>query len=66
MENKDLANIFKELSFFLEMDGVSFKPQAYERAALTLGRTLRRHSQIFIKLAEKRLLIACPALAKVR
>lgn len=36
MDNRDLANIFKELSLFLEMDGVPFKPQAYARAALTL------------------------------
>ncbi len=31
--NKKIAKIFTEISFYLEMEGVSFKPQAYKKAA---------------------------------
>jgi DNA polymerase (family X) len=33
MENKELADIFNEVSLFLEMEEVPFKPYAYRRAA---------------------------------
>jgi DNA polymerase (family 10) len=36
MKNKELAKIFNEISEYLEMDGVQFKPYAYQKAALTL------------------------------
>lgn len=36
MKNKELAKIFTELSEYLEMEGVQFKPYAYQKAALTL------------------------------
>ena len=36
MKNKELAKIFTEISEYLEMDGVPFKPYAYQKAALTL------------------------------
>lgn len=36
MENKEIANIFRSIAFILESQGVAFKPQAYERAALVL------------------------------
>ncbi len=36
MYNQDLANIFYEIAFLLEMDGVPFKPAAYEKAAIVL------------------------------
>jgi len=36
MTNKDLTKIFYEISTLLMMDGVAFKPQAYERAALSI------------------------------
>ncbi len=36
MTNKELANIFKEISFFLEIEEVPFKPYAYRRAAMAL------------------------------
>ena len=36
MKNKELAKIFSEIAEYLEMDGVPFKPYAYQKAALTL------------------------------
>jgi DNA polymerase (family 10) len=36
MKNKELAQIFYEIANYLEMEGVAFKPQAYEKAAITL------------------------------
>ncbi len=36
MKNKELANIFYEIADYLEMEGVAFKPYAYQRAAITL------------------------------
>jgi len=36
MKNQEIAKMFYEISKFLEMDNVSFKPYAYQKAALTL------------------------------
>jgi DNA polymerase (family 10) len=36
MKNRDIAKIFNELAEYLEMDGVRFKPYAYQKAAITL------------------------------
>jgi DNA polymerase (family 10) len=36
MKNQEIAKIFYEIAYFLEMEGVQFKPFAYEKAALTL------------------------------
>ena len=36
MKNQEIAKIFYEIAYFLEMEGVKFKPYAYEKAALTL------------------------------
>ncbi len=36
MKNQELAKIFYEIAFFLEMEGVQFKPFAYQKAAITL------------------------------
>jgi DNA polymerase (family X) len=36
MKNQELAKIFNDMSRFLEMEGVAFKPYAYQRAALSL------------------------------
>ena len=33
MKNQELAKILSEISIFLEMEGVEFKPRAYEKAA---------------------------------
>jgi DNA polymerase (family 10) len=37
MKNRELAKIFDEIADFLEMEGVAFKPYAYQRAAIGLG-----------------------------
>ena len=34
--NTEVANALREMSLFLEMDGVPFKPRAYEKAALAV------------------------------
>jgi DNA polymerase (family 10) len=36
MRNQELTKIFYEIADFLEMEGVAFKPYAYQKAALTL------------------------------
>lgn len=36
MKNQELSRIFSNLATYMEMEGVSFKPQAYERAAQAL------------------------------
>jgi|WetSurMetagenome_2_1015567.scaffolds.fasta_scaffold83281_1 DNA polymerase (family X) len=36
MKNREIARMFYEISEFLEMDSVPFKPRAYQNAALTL------------------------------
>ena len=36
MKNREIAKIFNELAEYLEMDGVRFKPYAYQKAAITL------------------------------
>ncbi len=36
MKNQELAKIFQGMAQFLEMEGVAFKPYAYNRAALSL------------------------------
>lgn len=36
MKNQEIAKIFYEIAYFLEMEGVQFKPFAYEKAAITL------------------------------
>jgi DNA polymerase (family 10) len=36
MKNQEIANIFYEIADFLEMEGVQFKPYAYQKAAITL------------------------------
>lgn len=36
MTNREIANILYEMAMFFEMEGVAFKPQAYERAAQSI------------------------------
>jgi DNA polymerase (family 10) len=36
MKNKEIARIFAEIAEYLEMEGVQFKPYAYQKAARTL------------------------------
>ena len=37
VRNSELAQIFLEISLFLEMQGVQFKPRAYEKVAYTIA-----------------------------
>ncbi len=37
MDNSEIAAVFHEIADLLEIQGVSFKPQAYRRAAQTIG-----------------------------
>jgi DNA polymerase (family X) len=36
MKNREIARIFNEIAEYLEMDGIRFKPYAYQKAAITL------------------------------
>ncbi|MBC7074042.1 DNA polymerase III, partial [Candidatus Parcubacteria bacterium] len=36
MKNQEIAQIFYQISFFLQMEGDKFRPIAYEKAAITL------------------------------
>ncbi len=36
MKNKEVAKLFTEISEYLEMEGVAFKPYAYQKAAMSL------------------------------
>ena len=36
MDNREIARALRELSLFYEMDGVDFKPRAFEKAALAI------------------------------
>jgi DNA polymerase (family 10) len=36
MKNQEIAKIFYEIADYLEMEGVAFKPYAYQKAAITL------------------------------
>jgi len=47
MKNKEIAQIFYEIASFLEMEGVAFKPYAYEKAALTLETLEKDVEEIF-------------------
>jgi DNA polymerase (family 10) len=49
MDNQDLANIFYEIAFFLEMDGVPFKPAAYEKAAIILENLEENIEEIYLR-----------------
>lgn len=57
MVNFNLAKIFREISIFLEMKGVDFKPQAYEKAAHSIEMLEQDLSEIYkdggIKALEK-------------
>jgi len=37
MKNQELSKIFNEIAEYLEMEGVPFKPYAYQKAAITLA-----------------------------
>jgi DNA polymerase (family 10) len=47
MKNQELAKIFNDMARFLEMEGVAFKPYAYQRAALSLEGLNQDVSEIY-------------------
>ncbi|MFQ6049597.1 MAG: helix-hairpin-helix domain-containing protein [Candidatus Paceibacterales bacterium] len=47
MSNREIARIFYEIAEFLEMEGVAFKPYAYQRAAITLETLEKDVSRIY-------------------
>ena len=36
MHNRDISRALREFSIFFEMEGVAFKPRAFEKAALAV------------------------------
>lgn len=51
--NKEIADILREISLFLEAEGVAFKPQAYERAAETVAALDEELSVVYGKCGTK-------------
>jgi len=49
MKNQEIAKIFFEIAYFLEMEDVKFKPFAYEKAALTLEGLQKDVEEIYKK-----------------
>jgi DNA polymerase (family 10) len=49
MRNQELAKIFNDMARFLRMEGVAFKPYAYERAALSLEGLSEDVGDVYIK-----------------
>src|SRR3989344_3858655 len=63
MMNKELAKIFNEIADFLAMDGVAFKPYAYQRAAIGL-QTMEEDIEDIDKKGGKRALEEIPGVGK--
>ena len=55
MKNQEIAKIFNDIARFLKIDGVAFKPYAYERAAISLETLKGDVGQIYIKGGRKAL-----------
>ena len=55
MKNQELAKIFNDIAMYLRIDGVAFKPYAYERAAVSLQGLKDDVSDIYIKRGRKAL-----------
>ena len=47
MKNQEIAQMFYEIADFLEMEGVAFKPYAYQKAAITLESLEKDVAQIY-------------------
>ncbi len=63
MINQELANIFYEIGYFLEMEEAAFRPQAYEKAAIVLESTKESVRDIYKKGGIKAL-IAMPGVGE--
>ncbi|OGZ72469.1 MAG: DNA polymerase III [Candidatus Staskawiczbacteria bacterium RIFCSPLOWO2_01_FULL_38_12b] len=55
MKNQEIAKFFYDIARFLEIDGVAFKPYAYQRAAASLEGLKDDVSKIYIKGGRKAL-----------
>ena len=53
MDNQDIARIFYEIADYLEMEGVQFKPYAYQKVALVLENLEEDVGEIYKKGGEK-------------
>lgn len=47
LSNHEIADILREMAVFCEMEGISFKPQAYERAAASIEAHEREASDLY-------------------
>lgn len=47
MQNRDIGRFLREFALFFEMDGVQFKPRAFEKAALSIEALDRPAEQIY-------------------
>jgi len=56
MKNQEIAKIFYEIADFLEMEGIQFKPYAYQKAAITLENLERDVEKIYKEGGKKSLL----------
>ncbi len=63
MKNQEIAKILYEIAQYLEMEGVSFKPYAYEKAALTLE-TLEEDIEEIYKKGRIKVLKDIPGIGK--
>ncbi len=63
MINQEIANILYEIGYFLEMEEIAFKPQAYEKAAIVLENLEGDINDIYQKGGIKAL-IAIPGIGK--
>jgi DNA polymerase (family X) len=63
MLNQEIANILFEIGYFLEMEEAAFRPQAYEKAAITLENLEENVLDIYKK-GGKEALIKIPGIGK--
>ncbi|MDD5145631.1 MAG: DNA polymerase/3'-5' exonuclease PolX [Candidatus Pacebacteria bacterium] len=63
MINQEIAKIFYEIADFLEMDGIQFKPYAYQKAAITLE-TLEEDIEKIYKQGGRKALLEIPGIGE--
>jgi len=63
MKNQEIANILYEIADFLEMEGVKFKPYAYQKAAITIE-TLEEDIEEIYKKGGREALEKIPGIGK--
>jgi DNA polymerase (family 10) len=63
MINQEIANILYEIGYLLEIEGIAFKPQAYEKAAIVLEGLGKNIAEIY-KAGGTKALIIIPGIGK--